>query len=310
MAFPFFLKFSLSIFLLIAHSLATPVALAERAISAGDYANLNLFEQFAAAAYCPSNNNVQAGGVKISCSTGNCPLVSNDDVVAVYEFQNSLKTDVTGYVAVDNTRSLTVLAFRGSKSVRNFITDVDFPATQTDICPSCTAHQGFWGSWVEARKGVLAALKTTAASHPNNRVVVTGHSLGGAIADLAAAEIRKSGITADLYTYGAPRIAGKTLSDFITNQNAGGNYRVTHNHDPVPRLPPAVLGFVHISPEYYISSPNKVVPTTDDITKYTGSLNLMGNSGNNPLTSDISAHGWYFNQVGACDPDGGFEFKN
>lgn len=57
------------------------------AVSAGDYANLNLFEQFAAAAYCPSNNNVQAGGVKISCSTGNCPLVSNDDVVAVYEFQ-------------------------------------------------------------------------------------------------------------------------------------------------------------------------------------------------------------------------------
>lgn len=57
------------------------------AISTGDYANLNLFEQFAAAAYCPGNNNVQAGGVKISCSTGNCPIVSNDDVVAVYEFQ-------------------------------------------------------------------------------------------------------------------------------------------------------------------------------------------------------------------------------
>lgn len=223
---------------------------------------------------------------------------------------SSLKTDVTGYVAIDNTRSLTVLAFRGSKSVRNFITDVDFPATQTDICPSCTAHQGFWDSWVEARVGVLAALKTAAASHPSNRVVVTGHSLGGAIADLAAAEIRKSGITADLYTYGAPRVAGKTLSDFITNQNAGGNYRVTHIHDPVPRLPPVVLGFVHISPEYYISSPNQVVPTTNDITKYTGSINLMGNSGNNPLETDISAHGWYFGQVGACDPNSGFEFKN
>lgn len=147
---------------------------------------------------------------------------------------SSLATDVTGYVAVDNTRSLTILAFRGSKSVRNFVADADFPATATDICPSCTAHQGFWNSWVEARTGVLAALKTAAASHPNNRVIVTGHSLGGAIADLAAAEIRKSGVTADLYTYGAPRIAGAALSDFITNQNAGGNYRVTHKNDPVP----------------------------------------------------------------------------
>ncbi|KAL8691284.1 MAG: hypothetical protein Q9218_003463 [Villophora microphyllina] len=280
------------------------------AISDGDYANLNLFEQFAAAAYCPSNNNVQAGGVKIACSTGNCPIVSSDDVIAVYEFENSLKTDVTGYVAIDNTKSLTVLAFRGSKSVRNFITDVDFTAVPTDICPACTAHQGFWNSWVEARTGVLAALKTAAASHPNNRVIVTGHSLGGAIADLAAAEIRKSGITADLYTYGAPRIAGSALSDFITNQNAGGNYRVTHNHDPVPRLPPTAFGFVHISPEYYISTPNGVVPTTNDITMLTGSINKQGNTGNNPLKSDINAHGWYFGQVGACDPNSGFEFKN
>lgn len=57
------------------------------AISGDDYANLNLFEQFAAAAYCPGNNNVEAGGVKITCPVGNCPLVQEDDVVAVYEFQ-------------------------------------------------------------------------------------------------------------------------------------------------------------------------------------------------------------------------------
>ncbi|KAL8718477.1 MAG: hypothetical protein Q9225_004391 [Loekoesia sp. 1 TL-2023] len=277
-------------------------------ISAGDYDNLNLFEQFAAAAYCPGNNNDQAGNSKITCAAGNCPLVQNDDVVSVYEFENSLVTDVTGYVAIDNTRSLTVLAFRGSKSVRNFVADADFPATPTDICPSCTAHAGFWNSWVEARAGVLAALKTAAASHPGNRVIVTGHSLGGAIADLAAAEIRKSGVTADLYTYGAPRIAGKALSDFITNQNMGGNFRVTHKNDPVPRLPPVVLGFVHISPEYYISTPNNVVPTANDITKYDGSINLQGNSGNNPLNTDLSAHGWYFNSVGACGGSD-FEFK-
>ncbi|KAL8700158.1 MAG: hypothetical protein Q9201_005602 [Fulgogasparrea decipioides] len=264
------------------------------AISGDDYANLNLFEQFAAAAYCRNNNNDKAGGTKITCAVGNCPLVQNDDVVSVYEFEN---------------RSLTVLAFRGSRSVRNFVADANFPATQTDICPSCTAHAGFWNSWVEARPGVLAALKTAAASHPNNRVIVAGHSLGGAIADFAAADIRKSGVTADLYTYGAPRIAGAELSNFITNQNKGGNYRVTHKNDPVPRLPPLPLGFVHISPEYYISTPNNVVPTANDITKYTGSVNLLGNSGNNPLEIDLNAHGWYFGAVGACDPNNGIEFK-
>ncbi|KAI4227797.1 MAG: hypothetical protein L6R36_002150 [Xanthoria steineri] len=307
-----------ALFLLLVPTSASPFAIAERAISGDVFTNLQLFEQFSAAAYCPANNKDKAGGTKLTCSVGNCPLVQDSDVVSVYEFQkeratddgdSSLKTDVTGYVAIDNTRSLTVLAFRGSASVRNFIADANFPAEPTDICPSCTAHNGFWDSWVEARPGVLAALKTAAASHPNNRVIVTGHSLGGAIADLAAAEIRKSGVTADLYTYGAPRIAGKALSDFITNQNRGGNYRVTHKDDPVPRLPPLVLGFVHISPEYYISSPNNVVPTANDITQYSGSINLLGNSGNNPLKTDLSAHSWYFGPVGACDDDEGFEFK-
>ena len=216
-------------------------------------------------------------------------------------------TDVTGYVAVDKSRSLTVLAFRGSSSVRNFVADADFPVTLTDICDGCTAHQGFWNSWLEARTGVMAALKTAAAANPANRVIVTGHSLGGAIADFAAAEVRKSGVTADLYTYGAPRIAGSKLSDFITNQNAGGNFRTTHINDPVPRLPPIALGFVHISPEYYIKSGNNVVPTPNDITKYTGSVNLQGNTGN-PPGLDFSYHGWYFGPVGACAGDD-FEFK-
>lgn len=117
-------------------------------------------------------------------------------------------TDVTGYVAVDNTRGLTVLAFRGSRSVRNFLADANFPSKPVDICDGCTAAQGFWNSWVEAREGVLAALRSTAADHPSNRVIITGHSLGAAIADFAAAEIKKGGTPCDLYTYGSPRIAG------------------------------------------------------------------------------------------------------
>ena len=209
---------------------------------------------------------------------------------------------------MDKTNSLTILAFRGSKSVRNFITDVKFPTIPTDLCPTCKVSLGFWTSWLEARPGVLAALKTTAATYPDSKVVVVGHSLGGAIADLAAAEIKKGGTPADLYTYGAPRIGGAGVSSFISNQGMGNIYRMTHKKDPVPRLPPVPLGFVHISPEYYISSPNGVAPAPADITRYEGSVNLLGNSGNNPLQLDIGAHGWYFNQIGACGGSD-FEFK-
>lgn len=41
--------------------------------------------------------------------------------------------------------------------------------------------RGFYKSWREARSGVLAALQTAAATNPSYRVVVVGHSLGGAV---------------------------------------------------------------------------------------------------------------------------------
>jgi hypothetical protein len=48
---------------------------------------LNLFAQFGAAAYCPANNDNVSGGFKVTCSTGNCPLVEQADVQTIHEFE-------------------------------------------------------------------------------------------------------------------------------------------------------------------------------------------------------------------------------
>lgn len=130
------------------------------------------------------------------------------------------------------------------------------------------------------------------------------------MATFAAVEIRNLGIEADLYTYGAPRIAGKTLSNFITNQNRGGNFRVTHTNDPVPQLPSLHLDFVHISPEYWITSPDKVIPTVNDVKRLDGDINMEGNTGQTALNTD--AHLWYFGPVAECfpkSPKSGMELK-
>ena len=146
-------------------------------------------------------------------------------------------------------------------------------------------------------------MKTAVASNPNFKIVVTGHSLGGAIAGLAAAELRNMGVGGDgavaLYTYGAPRIGQKAVSDYITNQS-GGNFRVTHADDPVPRLPPLLVGYAHMSPEYWITTKSNVVPTAADIQVLQGDENTKGNAGT--WGFDVGSHLWYFNAVSACAP--------
>ena len=57
------------------------------AIDSTTFSNLQLFEQYAAASYCPGNNNVTYGGNKLTCPTHNCPLVEANNVTTVYEFQ-------------------------------------------------------------------------------------------------------------------------------------------------------------------------------------------------------------------------------
>ncbi|KAM0805935.1 Lip3 precursor [Usnea florida] len=277
------------------------------------FANLQFFEQFAAASYCEADIDVSNGGTKVTCAAGNCPLVQADAVTTVYEFQNSGVTGVTGYLAVDHTLGLTVLAFRGTHTIRNWAADFDAVLVPTDICSECFCHQGFYDSWRDSRTGILAALANTTTTYPTNQLIITGHSLGGAIATIAAAEIRKSTAhPADLYTYGAPRIAGTVLSSYITNQNLGGNYRVTHYDDPVPRLPPLSpgplqdTGYVHISPEYYIATANGVVPGAGDVSVFQGAVNFGGNTGNDQNKTDVAAHLWYFNAVSACKSPRGF----
>lgn len=167
-------------------------------VSADLLARLNLFEQYSAAAYCPSNNDASAGTL-ITCSTGNCPLVEAAGATAVYEFQHSLLTDVTGYVATDPTNKLIVVAFRGSESIVNYIADAEFPLVEAaDICALCQAETGFYTSWEEAKSGVVAAVQSAAAANPDYEVVATGHSLGAAIATLAAANLRNLGLTVGL----------------------------------------------------------------------------------------------------------------
>ncbi|KAJ5587309.1 uncharacterized protein N7459_003074 [Penicillium hispanicum] len=275
-------------------------------VSANELTQFKFWVQYAAASYC-YDNYVSKAGHKLTCSVGNCPQVEAADTAIIYDFSNTTATDTAGFLAVDNTNKAIVLAFRGSYSVRNWVADVEFPYTDPGLCDGCFAELGFWSSWQFVRDDITKALNSTVADHPDYQLVVTGHSLGAGVATLAAADLRGKGHPSTLYAYASPRVANPALAEYISAQ--GKNYRFTHTNDPVPKLPLIAMGYSHVTPEYWITSPNNATVGTTDVEILQGVNTDNGNTGTGPpLITDIPAHHWYFEEADACK-GGGLPFK-
>ncbi len=136
-------------------------------------------------------------------------------------------------------RGATIAAFGGTDPIAfaNWITNFNLGSRARDI------HRGFEDAVDAVWSGLSAALQSHAQP-----LFVTGHSLGGALAIIAAERLRrelKIEATA-IYTFGAPRVGS---AGFAGAYNACGlgdrTYRVIHGLDIVPTLPPSALGFRH-----------------------------------------------------------------
>ncbi|RHZ54512.1 lipase family protein [Aspergillus thermomutatus] len=275
---------------------AAPARLAERAVSSSVLQELSLFAQYSAASYC--TNNINSTGTKLTCSAGNCPLVEAANTKTLSEFYDSSSFgDVAGFLVADTTNKLLVVSFRGSRTIDTWIANLDFGLDSiSDVCSGCAAHGGFWKSWEVVANALTTEVNSALAAYPGYTLVFTGHSFGAALATLGAATLRKAGIAVELYGYGSPRVGNKALATFITAQ--GSNYRVTHTNDIVPRLPPRVFGFSHISPEYWITSGDDATVTTSDITVVQGIDSSGGNAGED--STSVEAHNWYIGHIDGC----------
>ena len=154
------------------------------------------------------------------------------------------------------------------------------------------------------RENVLPNVEAATENYPDYRFIVTGHSLGAALATIAAGDIRKAmpwlADRTELFSYGSPRVGNIVTADFLTKQS-DKNYRITSTSDPVPRVPGPTLDYMHTSPEYWISmDPDNESPDPMNIWKIVGYFNENGNTGTKWTTFDTHRH--YFGFISGCDP--------
>merc|ERR1711953_1616954 len=96
------------------------------------------------------------------------------------------------------------------KSAENNWMDAKFIRTKPygSRCSGCGVHEGFYESWRSLAAQITGHL-TELQCH-NKAVQITGHSLGGAMAALAAFDLMDLHYhVTRVYTYGQPRIGNK-----------------------------------------------------------------------------------------------------
>jgi triacylglycerol lipase len=135
-------------------------------------------------------------------------------------------------------REVAIVAFRGTElksmsSLHEIRTDLN--ATPVPFDGGGMVHCGFlkgldevWGG----EDGLQAMLARLLDEDPDRPLLMTGHSLGGALAALCFARTPQARA---LYTFGAPRVGDP---DFVALLEGRSVWRIENARDPVPLVPP------------------------------------------------------------------------
>jgi triacylglycerol lipase len=164
-------------------------------------------------------------------------------------------TDTSGFVAQND--QIVLVAFRGTQPNVPVDWMSDFNALhETWGHPVGKVHKGFyealrvvWGLPFQGREILPARL----LSRGDRSVWFTGHSLGGALAELCAAQsqfvahVPVQGV----YTFGQPRCGDEAYASLLQSALGTRIFRFVNDRDIVPRVPFYGMGFRHYGGEIF-----------------------------------------------------------
>ncbi|WP_347902770.1 lipase family protein [Pseudomonas purpurea] len=152
----------------------------------------------------------------------------------IHWFDDSTADDGTDTQAfITHHDVLILISIRGTASGADALRDMD--ATQVPFEQGVgKVHNGFYGA---AKVAYRFAARYLDKFYSGQKLIITGHSLGGAIALIVSEMLRRRpDFTYDivLYTYGAPRAGDKVFAEGAAPLI---HHRTVNHNDPVPSVP-------------------------------------------------------------------------
>ncbi|CAL9080807.1 unnamed protein product [Musa acuminata var. zebrina] len=188
--------------------------------------------------------------------------VSMSDLTALFSWTCSRCTDLTegfevvelivdvknclqSFVGVAHDLNAIVVAFRGTQenSLRNWIQDLFWKQLDLNYpdMPGAMVHHGFYSAYhnTTLRPGIISAVQKARELYGDIPVMVTGHSMGGAMASFCALDLTVNHRiqNVQLMTFGQPRVGNAVFASYFS-KHLPHAVRVTNEHDIVPHLPP------------------------------------------------------------------------
>jgi len=142
----------------------------------------------------------------------------------IYDSGGDRKDDVAFDVKQDN--GITIIIIRGTANQSNLQSDIDVRLVRDDEL-GIYLHKGFRDASVSVMSNIEIGITI------NHTVYVTGHSLGGAIAQIIGMWLHKRGHNVQVFSYGSPKVSNQIMSS-----GQPTHWRVVRRSDPVPFTPP------------------------------------------------------------------------
>ncbi|MGM9988490.1 MAG: lipase family protein [Bacillaceae bacterium] len=175
------------------------------------------------------------------------------------------------------SKEAVIIAFRGTQSQENLIKDMEIQQILYPLCENAgNVHSGFLSIYTEIRPSLLYYLSSLPKTKP---LIITGHSLGGALAILAALDVKVNTPFEQVImcNFGAPKVGDKP---FVTtyNKHLLNSYRVINLFDGIPLFPPSKklmesllnekLEYVHVEKVVILSKYEKSLTDAHNLQTY------------------------------------------
>ncbi|CAG8753915.1 9139_t:CDS:2, partial [Dentiscutata erythropus] len=214
----------------------------------GDIPDLTRFVTYSAASYCSNSASWTCG---FYCDNIPETTVIKTITTEPAEWVKILGQSADAYAVITrNTKyKEIVVTFRGTSNFGNTVKDIEVvqcpygfesttPCIPTNlISGGALVHFGFYTAFLTFQQQLRDVISNSMKQYPGYNIVVTGHSLGAALASFAALDIKQfiNGSNPCLYTYGEPRIGNSVFASFV-DETLGTVKRTVNQADEVPHL--------------------------------------------------------------------------